>query len=733
MPARRLLLVPTLAVIAALPGEEATAPPATVPEMVVTATRLEAAPEDQPYAIHHHDRAELDRSAGRTLTDRISLTPGVIVQKTAPNQASPFIRGLTGEQTLLLLDGMRLSHAMMRPGANQYSALVADQSVGDVDVILGSGSTTLGSDALTGAIDYRLAPAGRGVGKPLSPYVRGRVSTAEGWSTAAGLDGEAGDWAYTVEGGFADYHDLEGGKDSGDHLTPPRSDDTIPNTSYEQIDWAARAAYLGVADQRFELAAGQSRQNDAPRPDGYAANSGNVNNIARFYDPQLFTYAHARHELRAAGPFDRIRTTLSMHEHAEDQTRERIVTAVDRVEQYEDVITAYGLDLQLTSSLAAHQFTYGASGYREGTDNDYTRFDNGVRNVAQSANPGNTTVPDDAEYTSLGVYAQDLWRFASRWSLLAGVRFDRNAWDFTVSDSRAGFDGLDGTAGNNNPAFTADFSDSAQAVTGNLRLAFDASDEVMLFTGLSSGFRAPNLSNLAGVQDRGSSGLQIQGNPELNPERSYTAEIGTKYAGDPGSASFTVFATRIDDLIQPIYPAGPGNPTAGNAERALLVGGEIASDLTIPTGDLLPSGHRLVGYQATSYVSGEADLSQPGGGVDEVHISKANRCFGHAGLRWELQRAWWTASQVRWSDRYDEVGPGDASDRRHLTFAAKGGPAGAMPGFAVLDWLVGWRSADGALFATGAVENVLDHSYRVPGSATDGAGLNLVLTVGARL
>ncbi|HKK18149.1 MAG TPA: Plug domain-containing protein, partial [Opitutales bacterium] len=145
-----------------------------IPPATFTGTRLDASPFEQPYAFYRHEMDGLDQRVGRTALDRMNYGPGVFVQRTAPNQASPFIRGLTGEQALLMFDGIRLSHAFMRPGPNQYAASIPDTGLSSIDVILGSSSTVNGSDGLSGAMDFRLAPAGRGVTKAFSPWARTR-------------------------------------------------------------------------------------------------------------------------------------------------------------------------------------------------------------------------------------------------------------------------------------------------------------------------------------------------------------------------------------------------------------------------------------------------------------------------------------------------------------------------------------------------------------------------------
>ncbi|MBA3846912.1 MAG: TonB-dependent receptor plug domain-containing protein, partial [Planctomycetes bacterium] len=126
-----LALVPTLVVLIA-PGVIVAADDQSGP-LVVSATRLGSEPFQQPYAIYGVDAADLRTSSARTPTDELASTPGVFMQRTAQAQSSPYIRGLTGEQTLLLFDGVRFNHATNRPGPNQYAALIPGESVGRID------------------------------------------------------------------------------------------------------------------------------------------------------------------------------------------------------------------------------------------------------------------------------------------------------------------------------------------------------------------------------------------------------------------------------------------------------------------------------------------------------------------------------------------------------------------------------------------------------------------------
>jgi outer membrane receptor protein involved in Fe transport len=764
---RRSILVPTLAMVAFSLSAEETAP-ATAPAadtgggrtgaseeaVVISATRLDDAPIRQPYAITRLNRDDLDEAQPRLGVDAINFTPGVFVQHTAGNQASPYLRGLTGEQSLVLLDGVRLNHAANRPGPNQYSSLVPGYSLGSIDVVLGSASTVLGSDGLTGAVDLRLAEAGRGENSVASPWVGTRLASAEGSvMTEAGIDGRLGDVLYSVEGGYGWFGDLTGGHRSGERIAngdfranvvpgvAQGSDDTIPNSHFGTVSTASRIAYVGLDDQRFELSGGFTRHFNAPRPDGHyenaamsspliAGGNGQPRRIDRFYDPQDFSYIHARHVARDVGAFERIQSTVYWHRNREDQFRDRYASAAlttTQREEWRDRIDTYGIDLQLTNRIAqAHELTWGATWYTDRTSNGYFSNNNGVITTPAGA----TTVPDGSSYDGLGIFAQDLWSINERWDLLLGLRWSRYAWDYRATDERAGYGFIDGDTAAVTTGLAQDFSDGTDAFTGDLRLGYHPIADTTIFAGVGQGFRAPNLTNLAGNDLRASSTV-VTANPELKPEKSLTFEVGAKTASGRDGASIGLFYTIIDDLIQPVY-SSPALATQGNAEQAVLAGGELAFDWGLPLGRWLPVGHRLALVNVINYVTAEADQLQLDGSTQEVNISRANRLFGQVGLRYDLGLSWWAMVRTRWSDRYDEVGTGDAGDTRHTTAPSSIGIPGAMPGYAVVDVVGGWRSANGKYHVEAGIENIANATYRDVGSGTDGAGINGVLSAGAR-
>ena len=88
--------------------------------ITVTATRKNTANWSVPYSVSVVNKSQLAAFGFRSTPEALSGTAGVFVQKTNHGGGSPFIRGLTGNQTLLLMDGIRLNNATYRYGPNQY-------------------------------------------------------------------------------------------------------------------------------------------------------------------------------------------------------------------------------------------------------------------------------------------------------------------------------------------------------------------------------------------------------------------------------------------------------------------------------------------------------------------------------------------------------------------------------------------------------------------------------------
>ncbi|RPH67518.1 MAG: hypothetical protein EHM78_21410, partial [Myxococcaceae bacterium] len=223
-------------------------------------------------------QADLERRLPRSTPDALRYVPGVSVQQTAHGQASAYIRGLTGQQTLLLVDGIRLNTSTWRQGPNQYAFTLDSQSLATLEVLRGGASTRYGSDAIGGVISAQpLEPRIGQSGFELHPLARGRFATAD--DERGGrlqLEAIAGPtFGIIGGGGFRRVGLLES---SGPVLNP--ADGQVPpvprflpdgrtqrGTGFDEWTADVRAVLRPAPDQSFTIASYLYRELNAPRTD----------------------------------------------------------------------------------------------------------------------------------------------------------------------------------------------------------------------------------------------------------------------------------------------------------------------------------------------------------------------------------------------------------------------------------------------------------------------------------
>ncbi|HEX7261594.1 MAG TPA: TonB-dependent receptor plug domain-containing protein, partial [Luteolibacter sp.] len=121
--------------------------------MFVTASRSQQSETTAPYTTSYLDADFLSDNTRRTLPDALQYTPGVLVQKTTHGHGSPFIRGFTGRQNLLLVDGIRVNNSTFRGGPVQYWNTVDPLNIDHIELIKSQGSVLYGSDAVGGTVN----------------------------------------------------------------------------------------------------------------------------------------------------------------------------------------------------------------------------------------------------------------------------------------------------------------------------------------------------------------------------------------------------------------------------------------------------------------------------------------------------------------------------------------------------------------------------------------------------
>ena len=186
-------------------------------EVFVTAQRSKQQELKIPYAVKRIGKDQLQQFVPRTTPEALQGMNGVFIQKTNHGGGSAFVRGLTGNQTLLLMDGIRLNNSTYRYGPNQDLNTIDPFLIDRIEVAKGTGSVQYGTDALGGVIQlFSIEPVfcidkPRLGGNGLIKYMSGNMEK----TARASLNYSSNRIAFTAGLTLRDFGDLIGGDTTG--------------------------------------------------------------------------------------------------------------------------------------------------------------------------------------------------------------------------------------------------------------------------------------------------------------------------------------------------------------------------------------------------------------------------------------------------------------------------------------------------------------------------------------
>ncbi len=673
--------------------------------LVVTASRRESPLKNVPYSASSFSSEDFRENTVRTLPDALRYTPGVLVQKTSYGQGSPFIRGFTGRQNLLLIDGVRFNNSTFRGGPVQYWNTVDPFSLDHFELIRSQGSVLYGSDAIGGTLnafskdsgyenedDGQVFLHGSGYYEYRS---NGRDSHIGRLETQTGVGGKFGLHLGISAKEFGDIKDSSVGLMRGTGY-PEQAIDA-------RIDWSVTPqTKISLLHQNFNQDKVSRWHSTLDNPGwihgSHVAAPGTF--IARDIDQERsLTYFRVEHENDQADAVIRnIKATLSYQTSSESELQIR--TATDSRFQTYDVDTT-GLDLEFTSLLGGGSLVYGLDYYRDSVDSFASR-DKGT-GLGFVFDPANRPVADDSTYDLLGAYAQYIRPFGEKFELTAGVRY-------TYARAELGKNFITAL----NPSESA--SDSWDDVSASIRGTYRFNEQWLAFGGVSQAFRAPNLNDLSGnLTSR--SGTATAGSLGVEPEEFTTVELGVRNDSDRYAFSAAIFYTDISNQITGVpVTAAPGAATVTtNGSDGYLYGIELEGSYKL-TDQWILSG--FVAWQ-------EGQTETPafiGGPEREEYISRILPLSGSVALRWNhSEKALWIEGRVIASAEADHLSRGDRTDTQRI-------PTGGTPAYVVASLRAGYEPVKN-IQLTAALENLLDDDYRYHGSGQNEPGLNAILGV----
>ena len=503
----------------------------------------------------------------QTSAELLTHTGGVLVQKSQLGGGSPVIRGFEANKVVLVVDGVRMNNAIFR-GGHLQNVITMDNAILDkMEVLFGPSSVMYGSDALGGVISFhtrkpQFSNQNGKVNFGSNAFVRyssayyektGHVDINIGGSKLASLT------SFT----FSDFGDLKQGggyyskfPDWGkrqfyverindiDSMIKNRDVNKQVQSGYKQYDFL----------QKFLLKTGKienvlnlqySTSSDIFRYDRLTEiNSAGIARSAQwYYGPQKRLLAAWSIYLPQAGVYDKAQLTAAYQQIEESRHNRnyRSTKLNHRIEK----LNIVSLSADFFKKANKLELGYGAEiTYNKVTSSAYAQ--NIITGVQSSLD---TRYPDGGSNTqSYALYASGLYKLSEKVILNGGIRFSKQRL-YSKFDDTTFF-----------PFPFRDIRQSSASVTGNAGIVLLPSNGWRLTALVSTGFRTPNVDDMAKVFESGN-GTVIVPNPNIKPEKTISYELGiSKTIQDKFQAGINLWYTNYYDALSTDFSTFNGQP-----------------------------------------------------------------------------------------------------------------------------------------------------------------------------
>ncbi|ULQ55919.1 TonB-dependent receptor [Flavihumibacter rivuli] len=639
-------------------------------EVVVTAHRKSVENLSIPYMVESIGAKTIAAHQPRTTPEALQGLNGVFVQKTNHGGGSPFVRGLTGNQLLILVDGIRLNNSTFRYGPNQYLNTIDAYSIQRIEVAKGTGSVQYGSDAIGGVVQvFSKEPEFSDKGSRWQGNLLGKYMSAGMEQTGRGeLSYSSEKLAVGIGLTYRHFGDLVGGDTTGKQSP----------SGYEEYAFDIKLKWALPDRSTLTFANQFLRQNHVPVYHKVQLERFRNNEM----DPQQRLLTYLRWDKKGETKWMRqLSVTASYQDSREGRISSKQGSTVVRKEQ--DAVSSFGLSADLSSEIArGWSANSGIELYHDIIGSE--RYD---RNEADGTiRPLRALYPDGSTYGNYSIYT--LHHFAwKNFSAELGLRY--NAFNIRLEDSSLGQVRI-----------------QPSALVANAALMYHVNDHHKLFAALGNGYRAPN------IDDMGSLGIvdfryEVPAR-DLRAEQSINSELGYKFLDGRFSGAASVFHMDLRNLVTRVRV--PGDSISGypvyrkeNVEEGYIWGWEAA--LSYRAG----AHWQFSGNMAWQYGQNET-RGEPMRRIPPVN---GRLLAAYTDDRWSATMEWLFAG------KQDRLAKGDREDNRI--------PQGGTPGWEVLNLYGGYRWR--TIQMNAGLLNLFNIDYRTHGSGINGVGRSYWISV----
>ena len=643
--------------------------------VTVTAQRTERLTFDVPESITSVSRVQIEQQAPRSTPEALMNETGVWIQKTNHGGGSPIIRGLVGNQVLLLVDGIRLNNATYRYGPNQYLSTIDPGLIERIEATRGSGSVLYGSDALGGVVQIiSKTPSFSSTGFHVGGKATGKWMSGD-MEKSARAEVDLANKQIAFLGGFSarNFGDIVAGGDLG----------TLTPTGYYERSGDAKFLVRTGASGLFSAAFQHLTQHNVPRYDQVTQGGYSLYN----FDPQVRQLSYLRWEHATESPWlQSFKVTSSLNRSIEGIISQKNNSS-DSKKQLDEVNTI-GMIAEVISNPKPSWHAQSGVEYYFDKVNSEAFVLNSITNEETSQRG---SYADGSTSSNLALFTNhqfDLHKF----QVSAGTRFNR----VTVSV-------IDNVFGNQkiNP----------YALVGNVGVMYKLHHKLHAIGSINTGFRAPNIDDMSKFGTLEANVFEIP-STQLSPERSFSIESGFKFSSQKLSWTVTAYQTKLFDLIDRVGTTYNGSDTfegrkvyqKQNVGEAIVRGVEADLEATI--------FQSLSVFGNLTYTHGENVTKQE-------PMRRIPPLFGRTGFRYSHSSGVWIKGEWAMAGAQDRLAAGDKSDVRIKLRMVDD----AMPAWDIVNVYAGYSHNYFSVQVYG--QNLLNKAYRVYASGVDGFGRTL--------
>ena len=472
-------------------------------EEVIISTPFHKLQSENVMKVEQKRIQELKASGAVNLAEGITSIAGVESVSTGNSIGKPVIRGLSSNRVLVYTQGIRLENQQY---GDEHGLGINDAGLESVEVIKGPASLLYGSDALGGVLylnPERFANMNASSADASINY----FSNTKGYSTNAGYKASSNGFKFLFRGSLTEHSDYD------------TKDYRVTNTRYREQDFKAGFGYQASnfkTEFRYNL---NNSKLGLPEEIGIQSTNKapllpyqNIDNHIFSSKSTLF-FEKSSLDVTLGYIYNNRKEFEEEHHHGEDDHEDE---GDHEEDEHEELEAALNMKLKTFSYDIKYNFP------------KLGRFETivGVQGMNQTnSNYGEEVLIPDATTNDFGILATSHIHF-DKVDVQLGARYDNRTIDINNLTDK-----------------------NFNSFNGALGVKMDIFNKVTARLNLASGFRAPNLAELASDGTHEGTNRYEIGNLDLKNEQNFQVDFALEYKNEHIEVFANVFYNTINDYI----------------------------------------------------------------------------------------------------------------------------------------------------------------------------------------